>query len=61
VIEFDEKRKLFTVSRRLVVVYSKVVYMGRNEILGPVNQVELEPSLLLAEVCRIAIYAPQIN
>ena len=36
-IEFDEKRKLFTVSRRLVVVYSKVVYMEGDEILGPVN------------------------
>jgi hypothetical protein len=32
IIEFDEKRKLFTMSRRLVVVYSKVVNMGVNKI-----------------------------
>ena len=37
-IEFDEKRKLFTVSRRLVVVYSKVVYMREDEILGPATR-----------------------
>ena len=45
-IEIDEKRKLFTMSGRLVVNYSKIVYMDGNEILGPIDKVELEPPWL---------------
>ena len=45
-IKFDENRKLLTMSRRLVLVYAKVGYMGEKKIVGPVKQVELEPTRL---------------